>query len=299
MEENAPAPIGTHDKDTRPGLILEWVKVLLPVFVSWPAVGLVTAVLFHDSLSGLIARFSQSTDGKAELGPLKIELGAPVLPPQFRTPTPARPEEVIDLSTSIGPIGDTGPEAATVGFTVAYAIQSKAASIGKQHVTVSPRGIYMLAKQFDEFQGEDYQGTSLLGALKAAQSVGIYLASDWPYSLKTLPNNSVKPAFKLKSFAQTKSISQVLDALRSGNVVAAAIEVPNDFDTPGKGGKVTVKLPLRTLGLKTIAIVGYDTNTAEFKFANDWGTNWGAQGFGTIKDTDLARILMDGYTVDL
>ena len=290
-------------KESREGrqsnLALEWVRVLLPAIISWPAAGLVIAVLFHDSLSGLINRFSQSAEGKAELGPLKIQLGTPVLPPQYRSQAPKLPKETIDLSSNIGRIGDTGPEGTTVGFALAYAIQSAAAAKGQRGLEASPRGIYVLAKKYDEFPGEDYEGTSLLGALQGAKDIGVYSASDWPYSSKALPRSSAKPVLKLRGFKQAKSISQILDALRAGSVVAASIQVTSDFDTPGKDGRVTIKLPLRELGAKTIAIVGYDASAAEFKFANDWGTSWGAQGFGIIKDTDLSKVLLDGYSVDL
>lgn len=286
-------------KEPQPGVVLEWLKVLLPVLVSWPSVGLIVAVLFHEPLSGLIDRFSQSTQGKAELGPFKIELGAPVLPPEYRAQTPQQSQEVIDLSTTIGRIGDTGPEGTTVGFALAYAIQAAARARGRSELDVSARGIYTLAKRFDEFPGEDYEGTSLLGGLQAAKSAGVYSAKEWPYAQKVVPSGAVKPILKIKEFAQANTITQILGALRAGKVVAASILVTSDFDNPSKDGRVILKLPLRELGLKAIAIVGYNPSTAEFKFANDWGTGWGAQGFGFIKDTDLARIIKDGYTVDL
>jgi hypothetical protein len=257
------------------------------------------AIMFHRPINGVIDRFAQSTDGRAELGPIKIQLGAPVLPPQYR-PTVAEPaSEIIDLSANIGKIGDTGPEGTTVGFSVAYAIQAKSYSEGRRDLVVSPRGIYTLAKRHDEYPGEDYEGTSLLGALRAGRTLGVYLEKDWPYSLKAPPPASVKPAFKLQGFTQTKTVSQVLDALRSGQVVVASVSVTSDFDSPSKDGKVVLKLPLTTIGLKTIAIVGYETKSAEFKFANDWGTGWGANGFGRIKDSDLTKIMQDGYTVEL
>ena len=286
-------------KEPQSGVVLDWVKVLLPVLISWPMVGLIVAVLFYEPLGGLIDRFSQSTQGKAEFGLLKIELGAPVLPPEFRTQAPQPSEDVIDLSTTIGRIGDTGPEGTTVGFALAYAIQAAAKARGQSDLDVSARGIYTLAKRFDEFPGEDYEGTSLLGGLQAAKSVGVYSAKEWPYAEKAIPSDAVKPILKVKAFAQASAITQILDALRAGKVVAAAILVTSDFDNPSKDGRVILKLPLRELGLKSIAIVGYNPRTAEFKFANDWGAGWGAQGFGLIKDTDLAKIIKDGYSVAL
>jgi hypothetical protein len=286
------------NKVPRSGIVLEWVKILLPVLVSWPTVALIVAVLFYEPLGGLIDRFSHSTQGKAELGPLKIELGPPVLPPEYRERGPQPSEPVIDLSTHIGRIGDTGPEGTTVGFALAYTIQAAVRAGGRSDLDVSARGIYTLAKRFDEFPGEDYEGSSLSGGLQAARSVGVYSAKEWPYAAKAMPSG-VKPIMKVKSFTQASSITEILDSLRADKVVAASILVTSDFDKPSEDGRVILRLPLRQLGQKGIAIVGYNPNTAEFKFANDWGAGWGAQGYGLIKDTDLAKIIKDGYTVDL
>ena len=82
-------------------------------------------------------------------------------------------------------------------------------------------------------------------------------------------------------------------------MVIATIQVTDDFNKTDKDGRVTVKLPLRTIGGKAICIVGYNADNAQFKFANDWGTSWGLNGFGFIKDTDLTNILISAYTVNL
>lgn len=55
--------------------MLEWTKVLGPILISWPVFGLVIVVLFRKPLLMLIERFSSATGSKAEIGPLKIELG--------------------------------------------------------------------------------------------------------------------------------------------------------------------------------------------------------------------------------
>ena len=55
--------------------MLEWFKVLGPIILSWPVVGLVIALVFRKPLLGLFERFSNSSGSKAEIGPLKIELG--------------------------------------------------------------------------------------------------------------------------------------------------------------------------------------------------------------------------------
>jgi predicted GNAT family acetyltransferase len=280
---------------------LEWIKVLLPVLLSWPVVGLTIALLFSAPIGVLVERFTQSQEGAAELGPLKITLGKPVLPPQYRDRTKPVAKETIDLSTLVGPIGDTGDNASTVGFAVMYAIRAAQASIDLKTPPLSPWGIYSLARKYDEYEGERDYGSSIIGALMGAKAVGVYAEKDWPYASEKTPTKPIEPLFKIKDFEQCKSVVQILNALRAGKVVAAAIYVTDDFDNPGETGVVVIKLPVERdiLGLKAIAITGYDSSSAEFKFANDWGAQWGDHGFGRIKDSDLAELLVDGYTVDL
>ena len=43
-------------------------------------------------------------------------------------------------------------------------------------------------------------------------------------------------------------------------------------------------------GGKAISIVGYDKQSAEFAFANDWGDGWRAKWFGKLKGTDLTQV---------
>jgi HAMP domain-containing protein len=55
--------------------MLEWFKVLVPTLLSWPVVGLAIVLMFRKSILDLFERFSMSSGSKAEIGPLKIELG--------------------------------------------------------------------------------------------------------------------------------------------------------------------------------------------------------------------------------
>ena len=45
------------------------------------------------------------------------------------------------------------------------------------------------------------------------------------------------------------------------------------------------------LGGTVITLVGFDPATGRFKFANNWGADWGDQGFGYFDASDAAAIL--------
>ena len=55
--------------------MLEWIEALGPILISWPVIGLLLVAMFRRPLLVLIERFSNATGSKAEVGPLKIELG--------------------------------------------------------------------------------------------------------------------------------------------------------------------------------------------------------------------------------
>lgn len=278
---------------------LEWLKVLLPAFVSWPVVGLLVVLAFHQPIASLIDKFSESPESAAEIGPVKIKLGKPVLPPEYREAADLLPIEVLDLREAVGEIGDTGQYGSTVGFSVMYAIRAALYTEKKGFPSISAWGIYETAKRFDEYEGETYDGTSILGALKGVTKVGVFSETDWPYASGNKPKEGAKPLLKIKRYARCETLPKILAALREKKVVIAAISVTPEFDSPVDQGLVVVKLPIREEGLKTVSIVGYDSKKAEFTFANDWGKKWGDNGFGRIKDSDLKAILTDGYTIEI
>ncbi len=279
--------------------LLEWVKVVCPLIISWPTIGLIAILLFRKPLTELIKRFMESSAGKAEIGPLKIELGTPVLPPQYSAATKEAGFEKIDMSQDIGEIRDQGPEGTVVGFSVAYAMQAAIKARTSTQVVLSPRSIYNAAKKVDQTPYDS--GTTVTTALKAMQQVGAYLESDWPYSNKTKPKSGKKPAYRISSYQEPKGIEGILNAMRQNKVVIAGITATEDFMSPdaAKNGRIVTRLPLKVIGGHSICLVGYDGKDAEFTFANSWGKNWGENGFGTIRDSDLSRILSDAYTIEL
>lgn len=205
-------------------------------------------------------------------------------------------KEVIDLSAAIGPIRDQGQEGATVGFSVAYSLQAAIKSKYGKVEQLSPRGIYVLARKYDEYEGDNYEGTSVTGGLKALKAVGAYTEAQWPYkkddpSLSIPPN--IKPVYRLSKFKQlSKDVQAIVQALQNGEVPIATITVTDDFGTVSSDGRVVIRSTLEHGG-HSVAIVGYDPNKAEFKFANMWGNDWGLKGFGIIRDSDLKKILID------
>src|SRR5262245_46169915 len=71
-------PEATKVKHPTTATTIEWVKTLGPIVISWPVVSLAIVIIFNAPIFRLFDRFTESGGSKAELGPIKIELGNPV-----------------------------------------------------------------------------------------------------------------------------------------------------------------------------------------------------------------------------
>ncbi len=81
------------------------------------------------------------------------------------------------------PILDQGNEGACTGFGLAtvanYLLSSR--KVSADRTPVSPRMLYMMARRYDEWPGEDYDGSSARGAMKGWNKHGVTTERVWPY----------------------------------------------------------------------------------------------------------------------
>ena len=54
---------------------LEWTKTIGSFLFSWPVIILIITLIFRRPILRLLERFTSSDEGRAEIGPVKIELG--------------------------------------------------------------------------------------------------------------------------------------------------------------------------------------------------------------------------------
>ncbi len=53
--------------------MLEWIKVIAPILISWPVVGLLALFILRKPFLKLIGQFTNSDIRKAKIGPIEIE----------------------------------------------------------------------------------------------------------------------------------------------------------------------------------------------------------------------------------
>lgn len=219
--------------------------------------------------------------------------------------------------TRAGLILDQGQEGACTGFGLACVINYlrwRKAGTPDQMGSVSPRMLYDFARRYDEYAGEDYDGSSCRGALKGWHKHGVCLEDDWPY----VTGRSVTPRYGWAERAtlntlgvyfrvDTRSITDLQAAIHEvGAIFVSAFthdgweRIANNPRPPAKHAAIPV-IPFdgrpSKIGGHAFALVGF--NTHGFILQNSWSKNWGRGGFAIIGYADWLANAMDAWVAAL
>lgn len=213
--------------------------------------------------------------------------------------------------TQAGLILDQGQEGACTGFGLACVINYlrwRSAGMPKKLESVSPRMLYKFARRFDEYEGENYDGSSCRGALKGWYHNGVCLESKWPYA--TGDNALPKSGWDSDAIERTLGVYYRIDTQAITDMQAAILEVGaiyvssythKGWDTVKTSAKPPTShatLPVieyngkpSRSGGHSFALVGF--NRTGFVIQNSWGHKWGAGGFAVIGYADWMAHAMD------
>jgi hypothetical protein len=211
--------------------------------------------------------------------------------------TVATPKSV-DLARYVM-VKDVGREGTVAAAACAMAMEASLAAQGRP-VRLSMRYIYEKAKRHDELAGE---GTLLETTIYVARQFGAPPDEHWPYKSlsRRMPAgitwadlDSAASEYKA-NVVQIPTLDGVLGALGRGTAVIVTATATESW-----GSELATKTGLveparageRVLGATAITIVGYDTATRRYKFANNWGPSWGDNGFGYFDSADANGILV-------
>lgn len=191
------------------------------------------------------------------------------------------------------PILDQGQEGACTGFGLAtvanYLLRCR--RVLPDHMQVSPRMLYEMAKRYDEWSGEKYDGSSARGAMKGWYKHGVCAQSLWPYDpRKPDPQITDRRAFDalkrpLGAYYRVnhKDLVAMHAALAEVGILYATATVHEGWD---KVDKRTGVIPFNDgiQGGHAFAIAAYDDRGLWIQ--NSWGTSWGLNGFALITYDD-------------
>lgn len=209
---------------------------------------------------------------------------------------------------------DQGSEGACTGFGLACTInylrwrQVVFRNAGMKKLTerdlpsqVSYRMLYHLARFYDEWPGEDYEGSSCRGAVKAWYKHGVCRLDLWPYRDENGKVVYIKPKPGWEEDAATRplgvyyrvnreSLTDIRAAIQEVGAIYVSAQVhvgwqqlPRD-DRPAPHHDTLPRInwdaSTEILGGHAFALVGY--NRHGLIVQNSWGESWGNLGFAVL-----------------
>ncbi len=230
------------------------------------------------------------------------------LPPSC--PTDAEITRYVPAYVKAGLVLDQATDGACTGFGLAcvihYLLFRRRLETGKGGLDrVSTRMLYHLARFYDEWPGEDYEGSSCRGALKAWHKHGVCTEQLWPYLDSRKKAAFVRPSRgwdvdalrrRLGVYYRIdhRSVVDMQAAIREIGAIYVSADVHDGWDeVKGKGTAIAghASLPVigpiedpGSLGGHAFALVGY--NPTGFVVQNSWGKHWGRTGFAVLPYED-------------
>lgn len=168
---------------------------------------------------------------------------------------------------------DQGREGACVGFawtgealTTPVAVKlNEMKQAGLLEPNQFAQSVYKHAQTIDEWDGEDYSGTSVLAGAKVMREKGLLHEYRWAFGVEDVK----------------------LAILTTGPVVLGINWYSGMYEAPGG----ELKIGGQWVGGHAILARGY--RDGKFSLLNSWGEDWGIGGTAWISEADLSRLLSE------
>ena len=170
--------------------------------------------------------------------------------------------------------GDQGNKPQCVGYSWAHWLEDGPIQQSGIPPIIKPFDIYKNAQKLDEWYGENYDGTSVRGAVKYLKKIGKVKSYYWAFDVQTLSET----------------------ILKLGPVVVGT-NWYNGMFYPNKNG--LIKISGQMVGGHAYLINGVDTKTKQFRIKNSWGKSWGNGGHAFISFNDMSRLIKENGEICL
>lgn len=167
---------------------------------------------------------------------------------------------------------------------------------------VSPRMLYNVARIYDEWEGEDYEGSSCRGAMKGWHRHGVCRDATWPYTSED--TRAPKPIWREEAVLNPlgayyrinkDSVSDMQAAIHEVGAIYCSADIHDGWWDPGKGDGAPPILQHdgKNRGGHAFALVGYTPDG--FLVQNSWGEDWGHHGFAVLSYADWVENGTDAW----
>jgi hypothetical protein len=216
---------------------------------------------------------------------------------------------------------DQGQEGACTGFALAAVINFL---LRRRNITnryVSPRMLYEMARRYDQWPGENYEGSSARGAMIGWVRHGVCSRSSWSddahgaeHLTQSIANEAIRTPGGAFYRVQHRNVRDMQAALVEVGALYCTLMVHAGWDQSSLsdskpityvdrfGNLQTQNFPViprlgRADGGHAVAIVGYTPDG--FIIQNSWGTSWGSNGFALLPYVDYILHTTDVWAVQL
>lgn len=161
---------------------------------------------------------------------------------------------------------DQGQEGACVGFSGAQLMSTTPKRWQPPYTADDARALYHEAQKKDQWPGENYEGSSVLGGQQALKDEG-----------------------RIKKYEWCTTIEEVLHAVSFIGPLQIGINWYQGMFNPDINGQLNVTGKLA--GGHAIVVGGNDTERQRVLLYNSWGKSWGLNGSAWVTYDDLDRLL--------
>jgi hypothetical protein len=160
---------------------------------------------------------------------------------------------------------DQGSTSACTGFSVSQEAAAKPVVVQGISSAVA-LALYERAKQLDEWPGENYEGSSVLGAIKAGVERGWYGEYRWAFGE---PDLALAIGYKGPAVLGINWYDGMMEPDAKGVLHASG----------------------QVVGGHAILCNGYSVTKKLYRVHNSWGAAWGLNGEAFITVADMAKLL--------
>jgi C1A family cysteine protease len=211
---------------------------------------------------------------------------------------------IVDHRSEATPVRDQGQEGTCTGHALTAAAELLYwRELGKPP-DFSERWAYEKAKEYDEWPGTDYEGSSVRGAIKAWLKVGLCDEKLWPY-VAGKPGQPAASAAKnaathpLATYERCLGLENLRHAIHHRGVVVVGATIHQGwFEAQGKE-VIPYSAQKKDVGGHAFALVGYDDIRGLFWVKNSWGIAWGQGGYAGLTYQDALTGIRDAWSVSI